>query len=473
MASMNKAKSFLSCRKSNCLTDYYGDLLVRNYWLSRDPNSSISKKYSLIEDLISRIDSLSKKNQGQTGVNKGMKYLKRIAHSICINLEQGKSDVKDKYFNILIICPSYPNDKSYGGEFIRTRVKQFKAKGLHCCVIATSGKYKKTIYEKRAECDLFFCFHKDALKMIEYYSQRSINIVTHSPQYYMLPASYGDRWYRSLYVYHGFESRNSQRLAFNDKLYVRDAKLIENINLNIRKSLMMSKLFKCGSSHIFVSNFLRKVAEIDASTSIINSHVIPNPINPIFKYRKRNFDDTRRIIMIRSFSKLNYGTDIAIKAIEKLLESFPDLDQFITIAGTGILYEEQTSFLRLNYPRICFMNRHLMPEEMSELYSSHHIALCPTRFDTQGVTLCEAMLTGLVCITHAIPAIKEYSDTSSCYMTESTNYMEYCDLIHQAINEKAETLASIGKKASANINSRFSIANTGGLEMDLILGGKQ
>lgn len=472
ISNMNKAKSIVNQITAHRLTDYYGDLLLRNYYLSKNPNSSLVEKHSLIKDLISRIDSLSKRNKGRTRMNNAMKYLKRIAHSTCISLNQTETEARDKYFNILIICPSYPDDKSYGGEFIRSRVKQFKAKGLHCCVIAASARYKKTIYQKRAECDLVFCFHKDAPKIIGYYSQRSINIVTHSVQKYMLDASPEDRWYRSLYVYHGFESRNSQRLAFNDQLLIRDVKLIENISANIRKSLMLSRLFKCGSSHIFVSDFLRKIAKIDSSTSAINSHVIPNPINPIFEYRKRDFDGIRRIIMIRSFSRLNYGTDIAVKAIAKLLDSSPDLEKLITIAGTGSLYEEQTSFLRLNYPRICFINKHLTPEEMSELYSSHHIALCPTRFDTQGVTLCEAMLTGLVCITHALPAIKEYADSSSCYMAESTNYMEYGDLIHQAVNENAETLASIGKQASEDINSKFSISNTVGLEMDLILGGK-
>lgn len=468
-----KGKSPISSLENIYPTDYFGDLLVKNYWLSKNHEGTKDEKISLIKDIICRIDSLSKKYKEEKSIIKGMKLLKRIGHRICTELDQAEANTKEKYFNILVVCPCYPDDKNYGGEFIRTRVKAYTAKGLNCCVIASSSRYQNTIHEKRPECDLIYCFYKNAPKLIEYFSQRSISIVTHSPHNYTLSELYEDRWYRSMYVYHGFESRNAQRLAFNEKIHARDANLIDNININAKKSALMSSLFKCGSAHIFVSNFLRRIAEIDASTTLINSHVIANPINPIFAYRERDYNGIKRIIMIRSFSRLNYGTDIAINAIEKLLSSSPHLENFITIAGTGCLYEEQTSFLRLNYPGICFINKHLTPVEMSDLYTSHHISLCPSRFDTQGVTLCEAMLTGLVCITHALPAIKEYADSTSCYMSKSSNSMEYYTLIHQAMNEKSETLASIGKKASDNINSRFTVSQTGDLELNLILGVKQ
>ena len=54
------------------------------------------------------------------------------------------------------------------------------------------------------------------------------------------------------------------------------------------------------------------------------------------------------------------------------------------------------------------MERFLTRDSIRELHAQHGLFLCPTRQDAQGVSMCEAMSSGLVPITSHNTAIPEF-----------------------------------------------------------------
>ena len=56
--------------------------------------------------------------------------------------------------------------------------------------------------------------------------------------------------------------------------------------------------------------------------------------------------------------------------------------------------------------------------------ADHGVYLCPTRFDTQGVMLGEAMSSGMVTITNPVAAIPEFTDDASSLLPRPDDPVE-------------------------------------------------
>jgi glycosyltransferase involved in cell wall biosynthesis len=165
---------------------------------------------------------------------------------------------------------------------------------------------------------------------------------------------------------------------------------------------------------VFVSKTSVDLAREDWGERIdaMPHHVVPNPVDTaLFRYRPRIAEDRYRILLLRPFDSPTYANDLAVQAILRLLAR-ADADRLsFTIIGDGPLFERTLAPLR-DLASVSISRRFLRQEEIAVEHSNHGIFLVPTRLDTQGLSRDEAMASGLVPATNAIPAVCEFIDDS-------------------------------------------------------------
>lgn len=165
---------------------------------------------------------------------------------------------------------------------------------------------------------------------------------------------------------------------------------------------------------VFVSNSAVELAREDLDGRLRDGDyaVIPNPIDTdLFEYCPKSPDDRFRLLMIRPFDSPTYANDLAVSAIASLAlsDGFDRLQ--CTIIGDGPLFEQTLAPLP-RLPNIRVERRFLTQDEIAAMHREHGIFLVPTRLDTQGVSRDEAMASGLVPVTNAIPVVAEFVDES-------------------------------------------------------------
>jgi glycosyltransferase involved in cell wall biosynthesis len=278
---------------------------------------------------------------------------------------------------------------------------------------------------------------------------------------------------RILVWVHGAEALSWKRRIFNLELknVIGFAKyiVINTIQLiRFKKLIKISNKKEKDIKFVFVSNWMKTITEEDIGENVSNYYIIPNYIDTdYFCAKAKEDDDTKKILLIRNFDSKKYATDIAFKGLEKLKKTAKNINDYkITIVGKGKYLKKLEPKLKgLNYEII---NNYLKHNEILELHKKHGIFLCPTRQDAQGVSMCEAMSSGLVCITSNNTAIPEFISPSSGILTNN-----HPDEIANAIiylNENPLIFKRMSKKAREEIREKAGFNSTVLKELELIKG---
>jgi len=185
---------------------------------------------------------------------------------------------------------------------------------------------------------------------------------------------------------------------------------------------------------IFVSEFMREVAETFAQRESDRGLVIHNVINSDdFPFTVKNADLRKSILWIRSFSTHNYANDLSRDFILSLSEHEEFKDINISIFGDGVLFEDIVAPLR-NFDNIKIQRGFLSKSEIKEQHASHGVKLVPSRWDSQGLTCGEAMSSGLVPLTSAVAALPEFLDEDVAILAPFDDHQElvsgYLDLLN-------------------------------------------
>jgi glycosyltransferase involved in cell wall biosynthesis len=190
---------------------------------------------------------------------------------------------------------------------------------------------------------------------------------------------------------------------------------------------------------VFVSNTSVELAREDWGSRVdsLPHSVIPNPVDTsLFRYRAKSADDRYRILLLRPFDSPTYANDLAVEAILRLVEREDCGRLRFTIIGDGPLFEETLAPLR-DVPSVSISRRFLAQEEIVDEHATHGIFLVPTRLDTQGLSRDEAMASGLVPATNAIPAVCEFVDESCAALAPPGNAQSLASAVAAMIDDPA------------------------------------
>lgn len=305
---------------------------------------------------------------------------------------------------ILIFDSDYPDKRlnSPGDEFVRSRAKEYKRRGFSVEVIGLTLERKNNFYRL------------DGINIFKYTSKSElINKLNGMSKDEMLFIHFIPYWLVKVIIHynlkcfvwvHGWEA-----LGWYRRLYLcGDRGFLKYILGNIRQLYHLRQLIKFSNktglvSFVFVSKWMKSVAESDMLVSIKKATIIPNPIERTFIENKAsNLPD---VLVIRSFENRKYATDIISDFILSISLINPSIK--FHVYGCGKYWKQDTKPLK-RFDNINLYNRFLSKEEILKAHSKAGFFLCPTRQDAQGVSMCEAMGSGLIPITNPSTAIPEF-----------------------------------------------------------------
>lgn len=371
---------------------------------------------------------------------------------------------------ILTVVTGYPSEKDkYNNNFVHTRVKAYIREGMdsEVFIIGTNqapysydgvdvsygtseGLFNRVNSDKAITCVCFHFLDIQMLKAIQKFrSDVSITIFVHGNEalwWYerIFPDKFADLIHMLKFI--KYAVKNTVSINYIKR---RINTLGDNVNI------------------VCVSEWMKNIAvknwKIDESR--IKTHIIPNIIDEnIFPYKEKDPDSRFNILMIRSFTNGKYALDIAMEIIKELQE-YPEKDRLkISVYGDGWLYEKYTSRIK-EFPNVVLHRKMLPHSDISGVHAQNGIFLCPTRQDAQGVSMCEAMSSGLVPISSDNTAIPEFLPSE--YRLAFNSPKESARRIIEIIRNPAE-YSILSKEVSAFIRQKCSVQKTTNKELELM-----
>lgn len=370
---------------------------------------------------------------------------------------------------LVIISDEYPGPNLvYGDVFVHTRAKQY-LKSAQVLVIgykpSLASEYRYQ-YESipviiTPSLDLFQTQLKDYNPDV-----MVVHFMNHTYMELLLALK------RPLLVFiHGYEATSWVRRLMNYSTLGDLPYLFKYVKNNRKQLSEMKRFIEIANARenikfVFVSQWIKNAAEIDLGISISRSHVIPNGIDTEqFEYQKKNTSDRLRILLIRSFIARNYSNDLSVDAIIELSKKSFFKDLHFTIYGEGYLFEPLINKVK-HFANVEVHNNFVENNRIPSIHKDHGIFLCPSRLDTQGVSMCEAMASGLVPITSPIGGIPEYAtdQVSSFQIKTGKEIAEKIEYLYQY----PDVFLEMSKEARLEIVNKCNLSTTVAREVELI-----
>ncbi len=313
---------------------------------------------------------------------------------------------------VAVISAAYPGpDLIYGDTFVHARNRQYQS----YCEVRVFGYNSSLVKDRIFELDgvnVHVSHLLDSFKS----SVREFNpdvIAVHLLECFLIPSLLS--FQKPLIIFlHGYEALSWKRRLMNyrapgDFAYLWPYIRANRTQLKAMRNLATNTSRSASIHFVFVSNWLKQAVEADWHTKVSSGYVIPNGIDTsLFQYEPKRPELRKKLLLLRSFKARNYANDIAVDAILLLSKKgfFQDLE--FSIFGEGYLFPVLTEKIRA-FPNVHLNNTFIENKNIPKLHEQYGIFLCPSRLDTQGVSMCEAMSSGLVPITSPIGGIPEYS----------------------------------------------------------------
>lgn len=357
----------------------------------------------------------------------------------------------------------------YNNGFVHARVKSYISEGLSASVYVLSRTIEKKYtlegvnvvwgginalveYVNNTSSITCVCFHFLNPMMLKALNQfrRDINIVV---------------------FVHGNEALWWWQRIFPDRFngLIRTLKFIKYVFVNTFSIIKIRQSINhIHNLHIvFVSQWMKQqtVKNWHLDENIIRTHVIPNIVSEVeFPFVKKTAELRYNILLIRQFTSGKYALDIAMDTIN-YLQSYPEAkDLRFTIIGDGWLHEKYIN--RLNSLNNIVIEKCFLPHsEIAKRHAQNGIFLCPTRQDAQGVSMCEAMSSGLVPISSNNTAIPEFLPND--YNLAFDNAEDSAKRIIELVRNPDEFL-SLSEQVSKYINKKCCSKETTIKELQLI-----
>lgn len=430
-----------------------------------------SKKMFLIDSNISRVELLIRlSGPGSVLVDKLDFTVMDDKFSMFKSFIPRKTD--ERYLILTNIYPS-KNDL-YRNGFVHRRVKLYKEKGLSVDVFCLNQKYKQLSNYRYDGVDVYLGDNKSFGEFLDLTDYKKVLI--HFVNKDMISVLDKHAKDTPLIVWiHGFETEKWHRRLFNLEKNLKTLLSLKSIikesneKMKFMHDLYTNKDKERKIDFIFVSKwFKEEVAEKDTNCKVINSHIIPNVVDDnLFKYEKKDKEQRKKILSIRPYTSRKYANDLTVKAILELSkEPFFDELEF-NLYGDGKLFDETLEPIR-KFKNVNIYRKFLTQEEIANLHKKHGIFMCPTRLDAQGVSMCEAMSSGLVPITNGITAIPEFVDKDSGILGRKNNYKDLAKGIKE-LYYNPDKFLKMSENASKKIREKCSIDVVISRELELIL----
>ena len=199
---------------------------------------------------------------------------------------------------------------------------------------------------------------------------------------------------------------------------------------------------------VFVSDWLRRSVEHClgfALAGVANTTEINNPVHPIFLERRYQPDTVKDadFVTIRSFDEPKYAVDIVVEVARR------NPQWTFHLFGYGEYFKHYEP-----PPNLTVRCQRFRQSQLPDLLDRYRAALLPTRWDSQGVLMCEMACFGMPLVV---------SDLPICHLMVG----EFENVVF--IQNEDPVLSEIPCRPLANeaLKTKFAFANTVGRELKL------
>jgi len=314
----------------------------------------------------------------------------------------------------LVLTNAYPHQNQlYRNGFIHRRVKSYQDAGVEVEIFVLNPGYKEMENYRFDGVNVFrgsksvfhhFLSENDYKKiLIHFVSIDMIDVIKEAkpsiPLVIWIHGYEAEAWHRRWFNFLGSKQELERILNMADGYYVNQ--------LNLMNWLYTTKELDVKFVHIS-KWFKEHIAECDARAKTQNATIIPNIIDSkVFDYVEKTKDDRLKILSIRPYASRKYANDLSVQAVLELSKR-PYFDRLsFAFYGDGKLFDETLKPLK-KFSNVEIHKGFLQQQEIADLHKEYGVFLCPTRLDSQGVSMCEAMSSGLVAISNNITAIPEF-----------------------------------------------------------------
>lgn len=377
--------------------------------------------------------------------------------------------------NYLVLTNAYPSAKDlYRNAFVHRRVKNYQANGLNINVFTLDPKSNNKKYNfddvkvyKGNREDLYNFLLKNHNKynkiLIHFVSPEMIdaiqNVCPHIPIIIWIHGFEAEAWHRRWFNFLESKERLEDVLKKADGFYKEQMKLMNWLYQTKELDLKF----------VHISNWFKThVAECDARAKTQNATIIPNVIDDeLFNYEERKPDDRLKILSIRPYASRKYANDLSVSAVIELSER-PYFDKLsFAFYGDGKYFEETLRPIK-DFPNVKIVQGFLKQQEIADVHKKYGVFLCPTRWDSQGVSMCEAMSSGLVPISTNITAIPEFvTHRSSGLLARPEDPVHIADLIESLYFDSA-LFEKLSRNATIEIRNKCAQDVVINKELELI-----
>lgn len=335
---------------------------------------------------------------------------------------------------ILILDENYPHEANlYGDVFVHVRAKEYVAQGHDVLVLDFFKAPRSYVYEgiqvqsiqTPEEAELYYKEYRPDIVVVHFFHRHLMPLIAQAnvPCFIWVHGYEALGWYRRLFNLKLRELRHLPRAIFQNVVQqIHFRKLTQTAGIT-EKTLF-----------VFPSMWLKKIVSTDALTRIEHFQIIPNPIDTKqFPYEQKAQDHLRKILSIRPYTTRKYANDVSVKFILALKEKPYFHDLRFALYGDGPLFDRTVLPLR-NLGNVALRKRFVPHDEIRAIHREFGIFLCPTRQDAQGVSMCEAMSSGLVPLTSnntAIPEFVEHGITGLLSRSVGEMVRQYDDLLNE------------------------------------------
>lgn len=375
---------------------------------------------------------------------------------------------------LLVICNAYPSEQAlYRNGFIHRRVKAYKEAGLDVEVFYNHEPVQQAYaYEfdgvrvtvgNEGALELHVASNDFDGYLIHFAEPQRIRplqkLNVKKPVIVWVHGFEAEAWYRRWFNFINTSENIKAALEKKDTYYLKQNAFFHD--------LMTQE--KLNVSFVNVSKWFQKyVVEPDNGAEFRNSTVIPNLVDEeVFPYREKEDKKRFNILSIRPFASLKYANDQTVGAILELSKRPYFKALSFTICGSGPMFDQTVEPLR-QFDNVKLENRFFTQEEIRDLHAEHGIFLSPTRFDSQGVSMCEASSSGLVTISSEVAAVPEFIEHRvSGLLAQPESINDLADLIEELYFD-AELFQRLSKQGSLAMLEKCGRKATIGAEVDYI-----
>lgn len=372
--------------------------------------------------------------------------------------------------DILVVTPSYPTeDNKYFGGFVHSRVKAYQRAGIRFDLVCAHS-YPDTCR-----------YHFEGVDVTRTDFMGFRHILTCKKYKTILLHFFDDRYAQildacdlsetNLFLWvHGPETLYWDWSRMTDPYFVPQSGISNESRLYFER---LDRIIGRYNNYpnvtwVFVSEWIKNHSEHLIGIRFHKSVVIPNFIDENnFTYEEKNPELRKKIFMLRRFQNISkYAMDVNIRTILELSrrDFFQELE--FHIYGMGEYFDTLVAPVK-DFPNVKLHPRFLTHKEIAAVHKKNGIALFATRYDAQGVSMCEAAASGLAVISSQNDAIAEFLPYEEGILCDTENEVLYADLIEK-MYQKPEYFQKVSRACHEKVYEKCRFARTIAREIQMI-----